>query len=147
MIALSFSLMSRDARINEGDFLLALSNEDSDIELDVPWRIYLGYQFYEARQLLTERDLIAQWMIKAPIRDLLKVEIVKMEPMHDPPFLVVHPNHEGLFQFAQDQGLLDLNHPMVLDPLYQDYNSKRIKKVLQAVGGSPPPLRRRRRPL
>ncbi|KUG17986.1 hypothetical protein ASZ90_012300 [hydrocarbon metagenome] len=147
LIALSFSLMSRDARINEGDFLLALSNEDSDIELDVPWRIYLGYQFYEARQLLTERDLIAQWMIKAPIRDLLKVEIVKMEPMHDPPFLVVHPNHEGLFQFAQDQGLLDLNHPMVLDPLYQDYNSKRIKKVLQAVGGSPPPLRRRRRPL
>jgi hypothetical protein len=143
LIALSFSPASRDSRIDEGNFLLALSNEDNDNELDVKWWISLGNSFYHAKELLDQNDLTSPWMVNAPLKDLLKVEIVKMEPMNDPPFLVVHPNHEGLFLFAQDIGLLDLSRPMVLDPLYQDFNSERIEKVLRAVGGNPPPMRRR----
>ena len=36
--AFAFAPTSRDARINDGDFLLALSNEDDGSELYVPWR-------------------------------------------------------------------------------------------------------------
>jgi len=46
--------------------------------------------------------------------------------------------------FVKDEGLLDLNGSMVLDPLYVDFRTALVEPVLKAVGGTPPPQRRRR---
>lgn len=145
LLALTFSPTSRDARINEGNFLLAISNEDNEMELDVPWRKHLGMTFGDAQRILNDNGLDDRWMVNIPLRKLLQVEIVSMEAMRDPPFLVVHPGHEGLFQFAQDQGFLDVSRPMVLDPIFQDFSSGFVEKALRAVGGTPPPMKRKRR--
>lgn len=66
LLAFTFAPTSRDARINEGGLLLALSNEDADIELDVPWRRYPGLSFHDAHALLASRELNDGWMVKAP---------------------------------------------------------------------------------
>lgn len=145
LLAFTFAPTSRDAKINEGDFLLALSNEDDDIELDVPWRRYLDLSFSDAQALLASRGLNDRWMVNAPLGKLLQVEVVRLEAMHEPPFLVLKPANIGLFRLAQDEGILDMDQPMVLDPLYQDFSSGRIEQALRAVGGNPPPMRRRRR--
>jgi hypothetical protein len=84
-------------------------------------------------------------MVNAPLGKLLQVEVVRLEAMHEPPFLVLKPANIGLFRLAQDEGILDMDQPMVLDPLYQDFSSRRIEQALRAVGGNPPPMRRRRR--
>jgi len=115
------------------------------MELDVPWRKHLGMTFGDAQRILNDDELADRWMVNAPLRKLLQVEIISMEAMRDPPFLVVHPGHEGLFQFAQDQGFLDLSRPMVLDPIFQDFSSDLVEKALRTVGGTPPRTRRRRR--
>jgi len=145
LLAFTFAATSRDARINEGDFLLALSNEDSDIELDVPWRKYLDLSFTEAQELLYHYGLNDIWIVKASLGRMLQVEVVRLEAMHEPPFLVLRPANSGLFRLAQEQGILDMEQPMVLDPLFQDFFSSRIEKALRAVGGNSPPLRRRRK--
>lgn len=145
LLAFTFAPTSRDARLSERDFLLGLSNEDDELELDVPWRRHLGLTFADAQELLSNNELTDSWMVNLSLGRLVQVEIVRLEAMQDPPFLVIRPSHEGLFQFALDQGILDLNRPMVLDPLFQDFFSRRIEQALRAVGGNPPPLRRRRR--
>lgn len=141
----AFAPTSRDARINDGDFLLALSNEDDDIELDVPWRNYLGLSFPDAQTLLSTAGLNDNWMVNISLGRMLQVEVVRLEAMREPPYLVLRPGHSGLFRFAIDQGLLNLQRPLVLDPLFQDFSSERVAQALQAVGGNPPPMRRRRR--
>jgi hypothetical protein len=139
LIAFTFAPTSRDSRISEGDFLLALSNEVPQLDLDVPWRDYLDLKFDEAQELTDKK--IAQ----AALHKLLKVTLVRLEPTEDPPFLVITPSKSELFQFAQEQGLLDLNRPCVLDPLYQDFSSARIAQALKHIGGNPPPIKGRRR--
>jgi hypothetical protein len=83
-------------------------------------------------------------MVNAPLGRVLQVELVCLEVMQQPPFLVVSPSHSRLFRFARDAGLLCFDRPMILDPLFQDFTSKRIAQVFQTVGGDPPPQRRRR---
>jgi DNA replication ATP-dependent helicase Dna2 len=142
LLAFTFAPTSRDARINEGDFLLALSNEDADIELDVPWRNYLKLSFLDAQKLLSKQGLNDEWMVNAPLSKLLQVELVRLEAIHKRPFLVLKPTNIALFRLAQNESLLDMNQTMVLDPLYHDFTSERIKQVMLTVGGDPPPMRR-----
>ncbi len=143
--AFTFAPTSRDARISDGDFLLALSNENDNIDLDIPWRKYLGLLFPDAQTLLATTGLNEHWMINASLGKVLQVEVVRLEAMRDPPYLVLRPGHSGLFRFAIDQGLLNLQQPLVLDPLFQDFSSDRVAQALQAVGGNPPAMRPRRR--
>jgi hypothetical protein len=144
LLAFTFALTSRDARISPGDFLVALSNEDADWDLDMPWRRHLGWSFPDAQQHLHACGLTAPWMVNAPLGSVLQVEVVCLEAMQDPPFLVVSPSHRKLFQCACDVGLLSFDRPMILDPLFRDFASKRIEQVFHTVGGDPPPPRRRR---
>ena len=143
LLACTFAPTSRDARIGAGDFLVALSNEDADRDLDLPWRRHLGWSFPDAQHHLHARGLTAPWMVNAPLGRVLQVEVVCLEVMQQPPFLVVSPAHSRLFQYARDAGLLCVDRPMILDPLFQDFTSTRIEQVLQTVGGDPPPRRRR----
>jgi len=64
---------------------------------------------------------------ECPAGKLLQVEVVHLVAIHEPPFLVIRPANSGLFRLAQDEGILDMDQPMVLDPLYQDFSSRRIE--------------------
>ncbi len=144
VLAFTFAPTSRDARISSGDFLVALSNEDADWDLDIPWRRHLGWSLPDAQQRLHAYGLTSPWMAHASLGRVLQVEIVCLEAIQNPPFLVVSPSHRKLFQFARNAGLLRFDCPMILDPLFQDFVSKRVEKALQTLGGDPPPQRRRR---
>lgn len=140
-----FSPTSRDSRIKEGEFTVALSNENEYVDLDEPWRRRLGLGFQEAEELLGEHRLTERWMTNKSIGALLQVEVIRLEAMQDNPYVVLKPGHQGLFQFAVAQGLVTLDSPLVLDPMYRDFSSDRIEKALRSVGGKAAPIKRARK--
>ncbi len=140
-----FSPTSRDSRIKEGEFTVALSNENEYVDLDEPWRRRLGLGFQDAEELLGEHGLTERWMTNKSIGALLQVEVIRLEAMQDNPYVVLKPGHQGLFQFAVAQGLVELDSPLVLDPMYRDFSSDRIEKALRSVGGRAAPIKRARK--
>ena len=136
---------SRDSRIKEGEFTVALSNENEYVDLDEPWRRRLGLGFQDAEELLGEHGLTERWMTNKSIGALLQVEVIRLEAMQDNPYVVLKPGHQGLFQFAVVQGLVALDSPLVLDPMYRDFSSDRIEKALRSVGGKAAPIKRARK--
>lgn len=140
-----FSPTSRDSRIKEGEFTVALSNENEYVDLDEPWRRRLGLGFQDAEELLGEHGLTERWMTSKSIGALLQVEVIRLEAMQDNPYVVLKPGHQGLFQFAAAQGLVALDSPLVLDPMYRDFSSDRIEKALRSVGGKAAPIKRARK--
>ncbi len=142
---MTFSLDSRDSRIKEGDFLLALSNEDSEWDLDLTWYKCLALDFEQGKDMLVSVGLDDQWLYKAPLSKFLQMELAKLESTWNPPFLILTPTDPALFQFARTTGLIDTSRPMVLDPIFRDFETERIRKVLTLIGGTPPPLRRRKK--
>ena len=140
-----FSPTSRDSRIKEGEFTVALSNENEYVDLDEPWRRRLGLGFQDAEELLGEHGLTERWMTNKSIGALLQVEVIRLEAMQDNPYVVLKPGHQGLFQFAVTQGLVALDSPLVLDPMYRDFSSDRIEKALRSVGGKAAPIKRARK--
>jgi DNA replication ATP-dependent helicase Dna2 len=146
LLVLTFSLDSRDCRIGEGAFLLALSNEEPPRDLDLRWYHHLNLSFAEASQLLADQGLEDQkWLSVAPLSKLLRVELVKLEASEETPWLILSPDSPGAFRLAQSQGLIDLARPMMLDPLYADFNSKMIDETLRLIGGDPPPQKKRKK--
>lgn len=140
-----FSPTSRDSRIKKGDFTVALSNENEYVDLDEPWYRRLELSFQDAEELLAKHGLSEWWMTRKPIGELLQVEVIRLEAMQDNPYVVLKPSHQGLFQFATAQGLVALDSPLVLDPIYRDFSSGRIEKVLKSVGGKAAPIKRARK--
>lgn len=140
-----FSPTSRDSRIKEGEFTVALSNENEYVDLDEPWRRRLGLGFQDAEELLGEHGLTERWMTNKSVGALLQVEVIRLEAMQDNPYVVLKPGHQGLFQFAVAQGLVALDSPLVLDPMYRDFSSDRIEKALRSVGGKAAPIKRARK--
>ena len=143
-----FSPTSRDSRIKEGDFLVAISNENRE-DLDEPWRKFLGIDFYSAKSILEERGICRskrdEWKVNSSIGKLLQVEIIALEAMRETPYVVIKQGNAQLFQFALDNGFLDLGKKLVLDPLFVDFTSKRIDQALRAVGGKAAPIKRARK--
>ncbi len=144
LIVFTFSPHSRDARFKEGDFLLSLSNEENSLDLDIPWYKHAGLSYQNAEILLEEKPWMQQWMIKAGLGRFLQVELVRLRTTQEPPLLVLSPTNEEMFEFAQEQDLLNLGQPMVLDPIFRDFSTKKVEEVLREVGG-PAPRRRRAR--
>ncbi|MEG6503050.1 MULTISPECIES: hypothetical protein [unclassified Desulfovibrio] len=140
-----FSPTSRDSRIKEGEFTVALSNENEYVDLDEPWRRRIGLGFQDAEELLGEHGLTERWMTNKSIGALLQVAVIRLEAMQDNPYVVLKPGHQGLFQFAVAQGLVALDSPLVLDPMYRDFSSDRIEKALRSVGGKAAPSKRARK--
>lgn len=143
--AMTFAPDSRDCRIREGDFLLALSNEGSGLDLDITWYKLLSLNFEQGKDMLVSVGLEDQWLFKAPLWKFLQVELARLESTSEPPFLILMPVDPSLFQFACDTGFIDPARPMVLDPVHRDFESERIRQSLTLIGGTPPPLRRRKR--
>ena len=145
LLPFTFVPTSRDARVKERDFLLALSNEEPALDLDVPWRKHEGLRFEDAQELLAYHGLDKEWMANLTLGRLLQVEVAKLGAAAEPPYVVLRPSHEGLFDFARRIGLLDFDAPMVLDPIHKDYTTKEVDATMRAVGGRPPSRRRGRR--
>ncbi len=144
-----FSPTSRDARIKEGEFTVAISNENQHVDLDEAWRNRLGLEFQDAEDLLVKSGLgeahRVKWMINKSVGSLLQVEVIRLEAMQDSPYVVIKPGHQNLFQFAIAQGLVTLGSPLVLDPLFMDFSSDRIEQALRTVGGKAAPIKRTRK--
>ena len=144
LFAFTFADTSRDARIKEKEFLLGLSNEESALDLDVPWGRVLGLDYYGARDLLSDYGLREGWMPGLTLGRLLQVEVASLAAAEDPPYLILKPSDARLFRFAQEVDLLDFDEPMVLDPIHQDFTTGEVDETLRAVGGRAPRQRRRR---
>ncbi len=140
-----FSPTSRDTRIKEGEFTVALSNENQYSNLDEPWYKLRGLAYSAAEELLARHGLTDGWMIRRPLGALLQVTVVRLEAMQDNPYVVLKPGHQGLFLFAVTQGLVTFDSPLILDPIYRDFSSDRIEQVLRVIGGQAAPRRIRRR--
>ncbi len=141
----NFPLSSRDSRIKEGEFTLALSNEEEYTDLDEPWRLKRSLNFSDAQDLLKVHGLTDTWMVNKPIGGLLQVEVVKLEAMRGDPYIILKPAHKELFEFAVKEGFIDFNSPLVLDPIHRDFSTQRIEKALRAVGGKPAQIKKNKK--
>jgi hypothetical protein len=133
--AFTFSPSSKDARIKEGDFLCAIYNEESNIQMDILWYKYLGKNFNEGRELMINSGFTQQWDFSKKIRDFLQVTVIKLYTSEDTPFIIIQIKNTSLFQFAIDNGIINLSLPMVLDPLFKDFESDELENVLRLIGG------------
>lgn len=136
--AFTFSTSSKDAKIKEGDFLCALTNEENLIQFDLPWFKHLGLNFYEGQELMSNYGITQQWNFNKKICDLIQVSVIKLFTIEDPPFVILEIKDPQLFQFSIDNGIIDMSQPMVLDPLYKDFDSKELEDVLRMIGGRAP---------
>ena len=141
----NFSPTSRDSRIKEGEFTVALSNENECVDLDQPWYRLLKLDFEAGAKRLAEYGLTDKWMVNKPIGALLQVEVIRLETTQERPYVVLKPNHQRLFEFAIAQKLVTLDSPLVLDPVYRDFTSTRIETALRSVGGEPARIKRARK--
>ncbi|MDP9474900.1 MAG: hypothetical protein M3R38_04290 [Actinomycetota bacterium] len=142
--AFTFPPTSSDARIKEGDFLVALSNEEPALDLDLPWRRHQGLSYDEARELLTGHGLRNSWMVNLTLGRLVQVEVARLAAAEEPPYLILTPSQPDLYRFALRVGLLDFDRPMVIDPIYRDFTSGEVEATMRAVGGNAPRSRRTR---
>lgn len=143
LMAFTFAPTSRDTRIRQGEFLVAFSNEEPALDLDIPWRRHQDLSFDDATALLARAGLGDPWMANAPLGRVLQVEVASLAAAEDPPYVILAPSRPDLFRFAQRIGLLDLDSPMVLDPIYQDFTSREVEATMRALGGAAPRSRRR----
>jgi hypothetical protein len=142
MLVFTFSPNSRDARMKEGDFLLALTNEQPPVDLDMRWWTYLGKSFAEVKSQVGY-DFNEMSLVRATMRRLLEVSLVRLDTLHDPPLVVLRPNDADLFAFARhvpDDGaaILDFSRPMVLDILYRDFHYAAMEDAMKAAKGVRP---------
>jgi hypothetical protein len=76
-----------------------------------------------------------QWDFSKKIRDFLQVTVIKLYTSEDTPFIIIQIKNTSLFQFAIDNGIINLSLPMVLDPLFKDFESDELENVLRLIGG------------
>lgn len=129
----TFSPDSKDAKIREGSFLLSLLNEDSS-NMDAKWYFLLNLSYQEAEKLISEEGL-ENYHTRKTVSELLNVTLLKMEVSSDIPFLLLKFGDEKAFNFAVKQGFLNLEKPMILDPMVRDFDSKELQNVFEAIGG------------
>lgn len=137
--AMTFARDSRDARIREGDFLLALTNENTDADLDVPIFKHVAIGAEQLEHLLEANDLNPN-LAYSHLGRFLRVEVAKIDSTADEPYLVLAPQNAAHFVIAEQSGLIDFSLPMVLDPVFDHFREgERIENVFRQIGGAPPP--------
>lgn len=146
VFAFEISENCRDCKIKEGDFLCCISNEDLDVSTSSYWYIALNKNYYEAIDLLNEKGIaFAELNVKKKISEILQVTILKLNTTANVPYVIigVPKFYQTMFQFARNNGLLDFTKPMVIDPVYKDFESKDVESTLRLIGGRAPRRTRR----
>ncbi len=136
--AFSFAPDSRDARLREGDFTLALRNEDDERDLNQRWFTHLSIRPQDAETALGTYGVDVdneKWRVWLTLGRLLQVELLHLDAMRPDPFLVLALSEPVHFELAEDRGLIDFSRPLVLDPIHRDFSTSQAKSVLKALGG------------
>ncbi|MDK8754243.1 hypothetical protein [Acinetobacter radioresistens] len=132
----NFSKNSCEAKIKEGDFLLALTNEDSEFDLNEKWYHCLNINFEEGKRLLSFLGLENEkWVLSAKLEKLVQVTVVKLNTFDPNPYIILKPNNQILFNFALSKGLINFSQPLILDPIFRDFTSSKILKNFRLIGG------------
>lgn len=145
--AFEFSEESRDTKIKEGAFLCCITNENLDTGINSFWYTILGINFSEAMQMLNDNGIdYANSRVKTKINSMFQINILKLNTSNETPYVIVSiPEFNAqMFQFGINQGLLNLNEPMVIDPVFKDFESKDVEKTMRLIGGKAPKRTRRR---
>ena len=145
LYAMEFSKDSRDTKIKEGAFLCCLSNESLDTSIYSFWYTALGLNFYEALDLLNANNINrAERRVSTKINNIFQVEIISLNTIAEIPFVIISISRYNLdmFQLCVNEGLLNLEEPMVIDPVFKDFESQDVEKTMRLIGGKPPKRRR-----
>lgn len=145
-LVFSYSSDSIEAKLKEGDFLVSLSNEKDPRDNNMPQlvldTILTKLSEYSADELLSISKRFNVKNIKnfsyISLKSLLSVTIAYVSYEADNLFIIVVPNDYyggiNVIHFLEYIRLLDLNTPMILDPLYQDFNQDTFEKIFRAIG-------------
>ncbi|MBJ8417515.1 hypothetical protein [Acinetobacter courvalinii] len=137
LYAFEFSKTSRDAKIKEGDFLLALSNEDVELNFDRKIMSVLG-GFNNTKEVLLEYGIdkkAINWLPQRNLDALVQVTVLRLDTLKESPIIILKPNDEVFFQFAIDYKFIDLSRSLILDPVFADFTSKKVLNTFKTIGG------------
>jgi len=135
LYAFTFSENSKDAKIKEGDFLCGISNEDFPIDFDAFWYKELGLSYSEGLERVNNSSHTGanQYFMNLKLSDLLKVAVVKIRADISTPFIILEVWRDSYIRFSEEQGLIDMSQPLVLDPITKDFNSDDVEKTLRLL--------------
>jgi predicted RecB family nuclease len=138
---------SLDVKINEGAFLLVLTNEvdPSDqnkpqINSDMSVGHHLQMNFYDVLSAVEGFGLKNTSNIaRLSLKSFLQVTLVKLSAASEQPFIIVKANnfYGNTIEFAFKYNLLNASLPFVVDPVYKDFNLKDYEKILKLIGKKP----------
>ncbi len=133
LYAFTFSENSKDAKIKEGDFLCGISNEGAPIDFDAFWYKELGLNYTAASEIVNNSLYASQYYINKKLSELLSVSVVKIGMKNRVPFLVLSVWNDNYISFCEEQGIIDMSLPLVLDPITKDFNSEDVEKTLRLL--------------
>jgi hypothetical protein len=111
---------------------VVLRNEDSQHQLDMRWYRAAGFTSYDEA---VQAGLSApRWYEFVPLKDLQLVTIAKIESFATPPLVAVVVD-AALLRLSTKAKLLELDQPMVLDPVHKDFSLKLLEDVVRGIGG------------
>ncbi|MDN5079587.1 hypothetical protein O8C89_03515 [Aliarcobacter butzleri] len=140
-----YSKDSIEAKIKEGDFLVVLSNERDPSNLDMP-QLNLESSLtkltnknaYELGNVAEMFNLNIQNFFNLTLKDLSKVSVAYISYKLDNLFIVLVANeyYGGIktIKFLEHLNLLDLNQPLIIDPIYQDFNQSTYNSIFRIIG-------------
>lgn len=141
----SYSKDSVESKIKEGDFLVVLSNENDprnqslpQLNLEDTLTQLTGKSVNELIYASSSFNLEISNFFNLKLKDLLKVTVAYVSYDIDNLFIILVPNdfYGGInvIKFLNSLGLLDFTKPMILDPIYQDFNQKAYDEIFRTIG-------------
>ncbi len=150
----SIPTTSLDAKINEGAFLLTLSNEvdpfnpaQPQVNTDMSVSYHLGLDYPQVITLAEDFDLKnISYIPRVPLKSFLQITLVKISAINELPYIIVKANdyYGKAIEFAFKHNLLNPALPFVIDPVYRDFNLKDYEKILKLIGKNPVKKTRRK---
>lgn len=75
----------------------------------------------------------SQYYINKKLSELLSVSVVKIGVKNMIPFVILTVWNNDYISFCEEQGIIDLSHPLILDPITKDFNSEDVEKTLRLL--------------
>ena len=124
---------STESRIKEGEYTIVLSNEDSRYDMSAPWYEHLGKDYYSGKHLLNDYKMRSEWIQKAKLSTFLQIELLQLGFHEENPYVIIKPSKKNLFEFALAQRIITLDKPLVIDPVFIDFSSSKVKDILNTI--------------
>lgn len=128
---------STESRIKEGEFTLVLTNEDVRLNLDAPWYEHLGLSFASGAALLSGYDTNLTWYADKNLSAFLQMELVQLGRKDGVPYVIIRFPRPEILDFVLREVIINLYKPLVIDPIFIDFSSDKIKSVLGEIESAP----------